>query len=138
MPKAKKTNVILTSYPIDGWTPATLKLGAWSEDKKQEFLSFVRVHDLYNMPGCNINIHFDTSVMHVRGLKKPITYTPIRSRNKNNEMIIEIITDEENRECWPVCSATCPLCIQDGQCTSPLVKKYIGEFLFPKKYKKQR
>jgi len=138
MPKKKKTNVILTSYPTDGWTPATLKLGTWSEDKKQEFLAFVRMHDLYKMPGCNINIHFDTSVMHVRGFKKPITYTPTRSRNKSNEMIIEIITDEENRECWPVCSAACPLCIQDGQCTSPLVKKYIGEVLFPDRYVKQR
>ena len=138
MPKVKKTNVILTSYPADGWTPATLKLGAWPEEKKQEFLSFVRVHDLYNMPGCNINIHFDTSVMHVRGFKKPITYTPMHSRNKSNEMIIEIITDEENRECWPVCSATCPLCIQDGQCTSPFIKKFVGEVLFPEKYAKHK
>lgn len=136
--RAKKTNVILTSYPYDGWTPSTLKLGAWSEEKKQEFLNFVRGHDLYNLRGCCINIHFDNSVMHVRGFARPITFTPIRSRNKNNEIIIEIITDEENRTCWPVVSATCPLCIQDGQCTSPLVKKYIGEFLFPKKYIKQR
>jgi len=134
MPKVKKTTVILTSYSVGKWAPVELKLGAWSEDKKQEFLLFVRNHDLYNMPGCNINIHFNTSVMHVCGFKKPITFSPIRSQNKNNEMIIEIITNAENRECWPACPMVCPLCIKDGGCTSPLVEKYIGEFLFPKKY----
>ena len=36
--ETKKTNVILTSYPYDRLTPSTLKLGAWSEEKKQEFL----------------------------------------------------------------------------------------------------
>lgn len=133
----KKTNIILTSYPKGGGTPTRLKLGAWSNEKKQEFLNFVRMHDLYNL-GCCFNVHFDTSIMHVRSFAKPITFTPIRSQNKNNEIIIEIITDEENRTCWPVCAATCPLCVQDGQCTSPLVKKYIGEFLFAKQYKKQR
>lgn len=133
----KNTNAILTNYPNGGWTPSEIKLGKWTDKKKQEFLAFVRGHSLYNL-GCCINIHFDNSIMHVRGFQKPITFTPMHSRNKNNEIIIEIITDEENRECWPVCPATCPMCIQDGQCTSPLVKKYIGEFLFPEKYSKQR
>ena len=133
----KKTNVILTSYPKGGWTPARLKLGAWSKEKKQEFLNYVRMHDLYNL-GCCINIHFDNSIMHVCGFQKPIVFKPMRPKNRANEMVIEIITDEENRICWPVCPATCPLCIQDGQCTSPLIRKYIGEFLFQKTYKKQR
>ena len=138
----KKTNVILTSYPLNGWASTTLKLGTWTDKQKQDFLNYIRGRHpfadgcYYNT--CSFNVHFDTYVLHSRGFDAPKTFMPIRPKNKKNELIIEVITDEENRECWPVCPAVCPLCIKDGQCTSPFIQKYIGEFLFPEKYKKQR
>ena len=138
----KKTNVILTSYPLNGWASTTLKLGTWTDKQKQDFLNYIRGRHpfadgcYYNT--CSFNVHFDTYVLHSSGFDAPKTFMPIRPKNKKNELIIETITDEENRDCWPVCPAVCPLCIKDGQCTSPFIQKYIGEFLFPEKYKKQR
>ena len=138
----KKTNVILTSYSMDS-TPTKLKIGKWTEQQKQDFLTYIKkfnplADDYYYESRCAFNVHTDDYIVHSRGFKKPITFKPMHSTNKPNEMIIEIITDEENRACWPVCPATCPLCMQDGQCTSPFIQKYIGAVLFPNKYAKQK
>lgn len=138
----KKTKVILTSYPLDGWTSTTLKLGTWTEKQTQDFLNYVRGRhpfaDGHYYNTCAFNVHFDKYVIHSRGFDAPKTFRPIKSKNKKNELIVEIITDEENRECWPGCPSTCPLCMQDGQCTSPFIKKFVGEVLFPEKYAKQK
>lgn len=132
----KKINIILTSYPNGKCTPTKLKLGPWIDKQKQEFLQLVRDPGLLG-DGCCFNVHFDKFILHSCGSKKPITFTPMHSQNKKNEIIIEIIPDEENRTCWPACPETCPLCIQDGQCTSQLVSRCIGEFLFKDKYKQR-
>ena len=141
----KGTNVILTTYPDGKGTllsPTKLKVGSWTFEQKMNFLEYVRgfhpFADGCYRNTCSFNVHVDDYVIHSRGFSAPKTFKPIKPKNKNNELIIEIITDEENRTCWPVCPATCPLCIQDGQCTSPLATKYIGKFLFPTKYAKQR
>ena len=138
----KKTKVILTSYPRDGWTSTTLKLGTWTEKQKNDFLNYVRGRhpfaDGHYYNTCSFNVHTDDYVIHSRGFDAPKIFRPIKSKNKKNELIIEIITDEENRDCWPVCPATCPLCIGDGQCTSPFIKKFVGEILFDHKYAKQK
>ena len=139
----KKTNVILTSYPRDDWSPTELKLGSWTDAQKKEFLAFVRGFnpfvDRFDYDcNCAFNVHVDDYVIHALRLSAPKTFRPIKSKNKKNEIIIEIVTDEEHRDCWPVCPATCSLCMQDGQCTSLFIKKYIGEVLFPNKYAKQK
>lgn len=138
----KKTNAILTSYPNGGWTPSEIKLGKWTDKQKERFLDHVRNHNPFAdgcyYETCSFNVHFDKYVIHSRGFDKPITFKPMHSKNRPNEIIIEIITDEEHRECWPVCPATCPMCIQDGQCTSLFIQKFVGEILFPQKYAKQR
>ena len=137
-----KTKVILTSYPLDGWSSTTLKLGSWTEKQKDDFLNYVRGRhpfaDGHYYNTCSFNAHVDDYVIHSRGFDAPKIFRPIKSKNKKNELIIEIITDEENRECWPICPATCPLCIQDGQCTSQFIKKFVAERLFPNKYAKQK
>ena len=138
----KKINVILTNYPCGGWTPTKLKLGTWSEAQKEHFLNYVRGRhpfaDVFYYNTCSFNVHFDTYVIHSRGFDTPKTFTPIRPKNKKDEIIIEIITDEESRECWPVCPVTCPMCMRDGQCTSLFIKQFVGEILFPDKYAKQK
>ncbi len=137
----KKTNVILTTYQIDKTKPTKIKLCQWTEPQKQEFINYAKGHIPPEGPaidGCAFNVHHNSSLIHCRPSETSREYIPHNSRNKSNELIIEIITDEENHECWPVCPAVCPLCIKDGQCTSPFIQKYIGEILFPEKYKKQR
>ncbi|MBO4480090.1 MAG: hypothetical protein J5742_00505 [Alphaproteobacteria bacterium] len=141
----KKINVILSVYPNGQsgvLSPTKLKIGSWTDEQKQDFLKFVQeFHPLadghyYNT--CSFNVHFDKSMIHARGFDTPKVFQPMRSQNKPNEIIIEIITNEEYRECWPVCPATCPLCMRDGQCTSSFIKKYVGNPLFPNKYEKQK
>ena len=141
MANKKDTNVILTSYPVDGWTPTKLKLNKLTDKQKQEFVNHIKGYlppEGLISNNCAFNVHYDSSLIHCCSSNTPHEFTPHNSRNKPNELIIEVITDEENRECWPVCPTVCPLCIKDGQCTSPFVQKYIGEILFPNKYKKER
>ena len=138
----QKTNVILTSYSIDS-TPTKLKIGKWTDQQKQDFLVYVQkfsplADGYYYESRCAFNVHVDDYIVHSRGFDKPIRFKPMHSKNKPNEMIIEIITDEEHRDCWPACPATCPLCMQDGQCTSPFITKFVGEVLFQQKYAKQK
>lgn len=138
----KETNVILTTYSLDRRAPTKLKLGTWTEQQTQDFLNYIRGRhpfaDGHYYNTCAFNVHFDKYVIHSRGFDAPKIFMPLRPKNKKNELIVEIITDEENRECWPGCPSTCPLCMQDGQCTSPFIKKFVGEVLFPKQYVKQR
>ena len=135
----KKTNVILTSYPLAGWTPTRIKLGTWTDEQKEQFLATVKKHTPWGyIDHCVFSVHFDNSVIHSRSFDTPRTFTPHVAKNKPNELIIEVIPDMEYTECWPICPATCPMCIQDGQCTSLFIRKFVGEVLFPKKYAKQR
>ncbi len=135
----KKTHVILTTYPIGKTTPTKLKLGTWDEQKKQDFLKLVQNnHEQMFICTCSFNVHFDGYIIHSYSFgRAPKMFKPMHSQNKPNEIIIEIITDEENRDCWPICPSTCPLCMRDGQCTSPFVRD-MASLLFPNKYKKQR
>ena len=138
----KKTNVILTSYPWDGWTPTKLKIGSWTDTQKNDFLNYIKLRrplvDGHYYNTCSFNVHVDDYIIHSRGFDTSKIFKPIKSKNKKNEVIIEIITDDEHRECWPACPATCSLCMQDGQCTSPFIQKFVGEVLFPEKYAKQK
>ena len=133
----KKTNIILTTYQFDKTKPTRLKLGPWDETQKQEFLNFIQGYnpndDLFLSPCC-FSVHFDKSVIHLRASDTPKLYTPMHSRNKKNEIIIEIIPNDEERICWPACPETCPLCMQDGQCPSLFIQKYVANILWPNKY----
>ena len=136
----KKTHVILMNYPEYETAPNIIKIGAWTEQQKKDFLNAIRCHVPadYTDP-CSFNIHFDNSIIHSRSFDSPKPFTPHRPKNKPNELIVEVIPNiESTNECWAACARACPKCIQNGACQSWFIKKYIGEFLFPEKYSKQR
>jgi len=139
MLKAKKTNVIFTNYPEYGLTQNTIKIGQWTEQQKMDFLSAIREHtpQEYALP-CSFNVHFDKSVIHSRNFDVPKLFNPHAPKNKPNELIIEIIPQIEDVDCYAKRPAACPNCIKNGACESWFIKKYIGEILFPNKYAKQK
>jgi hypothetical protein len=137
----KKTNVILANYPDNSCVLATqdVKIGNWTEQQRQDFLTKLNQHKGWEfIDGCAVSVHFDKSVIHARSFDAPKTFTPYVAKNKPNELLIEIIPNMITNECPACFPAGCPACLRDGECTSPFIKEYIGNVLFPNKYNKQK
>lgn len=131
-----KTNVVFMTYPRNREKPTKIKIGTWSEQQKIDFLNQVLAHTgLYFNDRCSFNVHFDKSIIHSCAFKKSILFTPTRSKNKKNELIIEVIPDIEILNCSV---SQCSRWIQNGGCQSWFIQKYIGKTLFPNIYAKQR
>ena len=91
MPR-KKTNVFLMNYPLDNRGSNKIKIASWTAEQKDNFLNAIRTQRAgYYVAPCAFSIHFDTYVIHARSFDRPKTFTPHISKNKPNEIIIEII-----------------------------------------------
>lgn len=135
MPR-KKTNVFLMNYPLDNRGSNKIKIASWTAEQKDNFLNAIRTQRAgYYVAPCAFSIHFDTYVIHARSFDRPKTFTPHISKNKPNEIIIEIIPDVENCDCWTSLPISCPDCIKRGGCDSVFIKGAICNVLFPNAYK---
>lgn len=134
----EKTNVIFMNYPEKRREPTRIKVDTWTEQQKMDFLSAIRKHtpQEYALP-CSFNVHFDKSVIHSRNFDVPKLFNPHAPKNKPNELIIEIIPQIEDVDCYATRPAACPNCIKNGACESWFIKKYIGQTLFPNQYKQR-
>lgn len=99
----KTTKVILTNMPNGTKKATILRLGNWTEQQKQNFITTINkyIPSLYYFDcACSFNIHYDQSIIHVCPFDKPKTFIPLHPRDKKNEMIIEIIPNTETAKCY--------------------------------------
>jgi hypothetical protein len=125
--------VILTNKSMSNiGKPAEIKLGPWTEEQKQYLLNFVKNYNPNDFADtkCFCNVHFGNMIIHANGIQPAKQFTPIRPRNKKNEMIIEIIpaADANDRYCGLKMDANCALCFQRDLCKSQFIK-HICEIL---------
>ena len=133
----KKTNVIVVNYSDGTTKQKKIKIGIWSAEEKQDFLSEISSHESFDGV-CSFNVHHDKVLTHVPARGATKQFVPTHSQNKRNELIIEIIPNLENNECWVNTPESCPHCLQIGDCRSWAIKKLIGMKLFKEKYTNQK
>ena len=138
MPKEKKYDVILVNYPEYNQKPFRIKVDSWTEKQTADFLNAIKTYTAsdYRDP-CAFNVHFDKHIIHSCMFNAPMVFQPRRTQNKKSEIIIEIIPSKDS-DCWASCNNACPVCLRNGDCTSPFIREYIGKILFDHKYQKQR
>ena len=134
--------VILTNMPNgDDEKPTTLNVGRMSGKAGQNFVKNILQLDPKDNEGdnhtCGFNLYYHQNAVRVVPYDKPKTWQPFNQKNEENELVIEIIPIT-TKDCGSWANYQCPMCLASGECTSPFIKKYIGEVLFPKKYGKQR
>lgn len=134
----KQTDIIIVNYPSDNEKPFGIKVDSWTEKQTKDFLNTVKTQTPsdYRDP-CVFNVHFDKYIIHSCMFNAPVTFRPRRTQNKKSEIIIEIIPSKDS-ECPASCNRACPVCLRDGECTSPFIREYIGKILFAHKYQKHK
>lgn len=134
-------NVTLTNLPNGNEKPTTLNLGSISEKKKQYFVNRVLQINPKDNEGdnhtCCFNLYYDQNAVRISPYDEPKTWQPFNQKNDEKELVIEMIPFSKE-SCGSWANYHCPMCLASGECKSPFIKKYIGEFLFSKKYKSER
>ena len=122
--------------------PTQINVGLWSDQKQKKFLTILKNLKKQEFGGvdCYFWVLGDNFSYNVKPWKKEPTEI-ICGINKDYEaQPDELVVDVRPKCKW--CAKThpsnCPIRIASGTCNSPFIRKYIGEVLFPDKYKKQR
>ena len=139
---AKETTVTLTNVPNGKEEPTVLNCGTITDAQKQDFLAAISGHKPSDNDGdnhtCGFNVYYaKQSAMRVVPYEVSTNFQPTKQKIGKNELIVEMIPMSK-KECGSWANYHCPICLASGDCTSPFIKKYIGEVLFPDKYGKQR
>lgn len=142
--------VILQNFATtsDG-RPTQINLGKASEEFQKKILEFFRGCEIKDDGNrCffelfyNSNIALTTELSLCLGPRKQVAveWEPCAAVNKakKDEMVIVVNPSPKSSDCVVSHKHDCPLCIAAGQCTSPLIRKYIGQIFFPNKYCKQK
>jgi len=146
----QKTSVFIKNHPTFVNEPVMLMTDnyhlIWNDKKKQDFLNIIKKikpHDGYT-EFCSFNVHYydfadnkyKTITANAKSESKVFSDSdPFHTRD---QMIINVFENTCMSACPAQNSYDCPMCIFDGKCTSPFVRKYIGKFLFKDKYVKSR
>jgi acyl carrier protein len=141
-PSAKETTVTLTNVPNGTEKPTVLNCGTITDAQKQDFLAAISGHKPSDNDGdnhaCGFNVYYaKQSAVRVVSYDMPTDFQPVKKKIGKNELIVEMVPVSK-KECGSWANYHCPICLASGDCTSPFIKKYIGEVLFPDKYAKQR
>jgi len=146
-------NIILMNSVSLGEPTTKLNVGTWSVAEQNKFLKNLKKSELQDCKcRCDFCVEYDnTCIANIGpGYIGPQYETANSTRhNSDNEFvfIMQPIIADVNYPSWYAaqcakCGITsyhdCPKYIQDGKCTSPFIRKTIGEVLFPEKYNKQR
>ncbi len=139
---AKETTVTLTNVPNGKEKPTVLNCGTITDAQKQDFLAAISEHKPNDNDGdnhtCGFNVYYaKQSAVRVVPYEVSTNFQPTKQKIGKNELIVEMIPMSK-KECGSWANYHCPICLASGDCTSPFIKKYIGEVLFPDKYGKQR
>ena len=134
-------NIILTNMPNSLDKPTSLKVGTISEQDEKEFLERVNKYKPQENIGhnytCSFNLHYASNTIRVAPYDTAHEWQPVEKKNADNELVIEMIPLSKFK-CGLFANYDCPHCLFNGECVSPFIKKYIGSFLFPNKYPKQK
>lgn len=138
---------ILMNYENFGsGRPTQLNLGSMSYETQETLLKllFKLKSAKEDNFGCGFDLFYDdTNALEVRPNRKtPVIYwnpKPLVNLSRPNELIIMMRPGLfQNTGCGVKRVHNCPLCVYNGKCKSPFIRKYIGSILFPDKYKKQK
>ena len=134
--------ITITNVPNGKEKPTVLNCGTITDAQKQDFLAAISGHKPSDNDGdnhtCGFNVYYaKQSAMRVVPYEVSTNFQPTKQKIGKNELIVEMIPMSK-KECGSWANYHCPICLASGDCTSPFIKKYIGEVLFPDKYGKQR
>ncbi|MBO7656382.1 MAG: hypothetical protein J6S80_01495 [Alphaproteobacteria bacterium] len=132
--------ITITNVPKGNEKPTTLNCGTITDAQKQDFLAAISEHKPSDgdKHTCGFNVyHAKQSAVRVVSYDMPTDFQPVKKKIGKNELIVEMVP-VTTKECGSWANYHCPICLASGGCTSPFIKKYIGEVLFPDKYGKQR
>ena len=133
-----------------------IKIGTWSDEQQQKFIESLykfEDKDTYRCL-CSFDVEYDNTRLCDIGIGDGVGCTindwPDHLKTaKDSELVIEmdpsikrpgssLPDDGSDCECGAKHSHCCPRYIKDGKCTSPSIRKLVGEVLFPEKYGKTR
>ena len=134
--------ITITNVPNGKEKPTVLNCGTITDAQKQDFLAAISGHKPSDNDGdnhtCGFNVYYaKQSAVRVVPYEVSTNFQPTKQKIGKNELIVEMIPMSK-KECGSWANYHCPICLAFGDCTSPFIKKYIGEVLFPDKYGKQR
>ena len=142
--------VILQNFTIHGedGRPTQINLGKVSEEFQKNFLNLVRKCEVYTENQCYFYLFYNSDIAITTekalsfGPKKLVAVEekphPGLNKATKDEIVIVVNQVLPNTDCVASHRHDCPICIAAGQCTSPLIRKYIGQIFFPNKYCKQK
>lgn len=142
-------NVTLTHIPNAGEKTTRLNLEQLTSLEVYNYMHSIRYYNpqdniirYYNPQDdngnnylCGFNIYYKSVAFRVVPYDIPKKWHD--KKNDENELVIEMIPLSKS-ECGSQANYHCPICLANGECKSPFIKKYIGKVLFPEKYGKQR
>ena len=150
----EKYAILQNFVTVSDGRPTQINIGKVSEDSQKSFLEFVRKCEIKDDGDfCYFELYYNSSIaltidksLCLRPKKRvaapvewtPEFYPPYDVPPKKDEMVIIIHPALKSSDCIASHKHDCPLCIAAGQCTSPLIRKYIARVFFPEKYCKQK
>lgn len=131
--------ITITNVPKGNEKPTTLNCGTITDAQKQDFLAAKYKPNMTDddFHECGFILYYAQSSKGVLPYGMPEKFRPSKRKIGENELVVEMIPLSK-KECGSWDNYNCPKYIASGNCTSPFIKKYIGEVLFPDKYGKQR
>jgi len=139
-------NIILTHIPNAGEKTTRLNLEPLTSLNVYDYMHSIQhynpQYDNDNNCSCGFNIYYKN--IYYKGVAFrvvpydiPKKWQPFDKKNDENELVIEMIPLSKS-ECGSWANYHCPICLANGGCRSPFIKKYIGRVLFPNKYGNER
>jgi hypothetical protein len=118
----------------------------WNDKKKQDFLNIIKGIKPRNgyTEFCSFHVdYYDFSdyqykTIAARSDSESKVFPDADQFHTPDQMIINVFPNTCDSACPAQNAHDCPMCIFNGKCTSPFVRKYIGKFLFKDKYVKSR
>ena len=138
-------NAILMNLETISSRATQINIGTWSDEKQKKFIETIR--QLENETCGTFSCRFDVFYGHETAFevnpwrkKTTVEYKPHDAVNpaKTDEIVIVIRPGLlKNTDCIVSRVHDCPICIANGQCHAPFIRRYIGKMLFPNNYLKQ-
>lgn len=139
-------HVILMNYTtVNSGRPTQINVGTWSDAKQQEFLEIIRnlKKENYGTFSCCFDVFYgNETAFEVRPWQKHVAtewkpHDCINPAMKNEIVIVMRPGMLKNTDCVVSRIHDCPICMRNGQCAAPFIRKF-GKILFPNKYDKNR
>ena len=126
--------------------PTQINICTWSNEEQKDFLETIKQlkNETCGTFSCCFDVYYGhETAFEVNPWRKKIAveWEPCDAVNpaKPDEIVIMMRPGLlKNTDCIVSRVHDCPMCIANGQCPAPFIRKYIGKNLFPTEYKKQR